>query len=107
MDDLCARNLLFIFPERVKLSHASRDCRNLGGEVAAPVNEEENEKILDLTKTFPNECMTFGNSISWIGVEKIADVNGWTQTGDVDKKVSFNKLGEKYMKSLEDDAENV
>ena len=107
MDDLCARKLFFIFPERVKLSHASRDCRNLGGEVAAPVNEEENEKILDLTKTFPNECMTFGNSVSWIGVEKIADVNGWAQTGDVDKKVSFNKLGEKYMKSLEDDAENV
>ena len=72
-----------------------------------PINEEENKEILDLAKRFPNACMTFGNSVSWIGVEKILDAKGWTQTGDVDKNASFNKLGEKQMKSLEDDAENV
>ena len=52
--------------------------------------------------------MIFGNTVSWIGVEKIASgAPGWTQTGDANKNVSFNKLGQKYMKSLEDDAENV
>ena len=106
-ENLCKRKVFFIFPKRVKLSEASRECRVLGGEVAAPVTEEENKEIVDLTKLFPSQCMTFSNSVSWIGVERISKYGGWTQTGNASKIATFNKLGKKYMKSLEDDAENV
>ena len=102
----CIKKEFYVSPKKIERKEASDNCVSMGGQVAAPTNEEENIKILELIKKYP-ECVTNGNSLAWIGVEKKANTVTWKQVGRPNNNALFNKLGPDRIKELENDAEDI
>ena len=95
MKNFCFKKEYFVFPSAVVLTKASDHCVSLGGQVAAPSNENENEMLLKLIKEYP-ECLEDKHNLVWIGV----GIPG------LENQTVFNKL-EDHIRDLENDAEDV
>jgi hypothetical protein len=102
LTDFCNKKEFYVSPQKVSLLQASTHCKSLGGQIAAPSNEEENDKLFNLIKDYP-DCLDNENSFAWIGIEKKAKSGSWNQVEKPDSIVLFNKLGESNIKDLEYD----
>ena len=88
------------------MAQASAHCKSFGGQVAAPSDEEENEKALNLITNYP-QCMDDSNSVAWIGVEQKANSRKWNQVGKENNGILFNKLKINILKDIENNVEDV
>ena len=70
MSSLCKKKTFFVIPHDVSLRVAFKQCQALGGQIAVPENDEENDKVVDLVSEF-KQCFDNPNSIAWIGIEKM------------------------------------
>ena len=104
----CDKKEYFVFPSEVLLLKASDHCLSMGGQVAAPSNEDENRNLLEIINQYP-ECLANENKIAWIGVEKKANNVTWNQVGisGSDSNAVFNNLDEDILKDLENEGEDI
>ena len=65
----------------------------MGGQVAAPSNEEENRNLLEMVKPYP-QCFHYKKRVVWMGVVKNVNHTDWTLVGknNADNKTMLNNL---------------
>ena len=88
---LCNRKIFFVIPYDRDLRFSHKQCRSLGGQIAAPKTEEENQDLLKAVKSFP-VCLDNPNSISWIGIEKLKNTNTWKMVMSTRNASNFTML---------------
>ena len=103
---LCKKKIFFVIPHDRDLKFSHKQCRALGGQIAAPQTDEENTDLLQAVKSFP-VCLDNHNSISWIGIEKLKNTNNWnivrgSKTASNFTKLTAHKLLKAMGSSLED-----
>ena len=88
---LCNRKIFFVIPHDRDLRFSHKQCRSLGGQIAAPKTDEENNDLLRAVQTFP-VCLDNQNSISWIGIEKLKGTHKWKIVMSSKYASNFTKL---------------
>ena len=87
IDDMaifCKEKSFFVFSNHIDLLTAHKQCQAMGGEIAAPNGEEENQEIRELVRTF-DSCLRNPDSIAWIGIEKNPSYPQWIFVNAVDQ----------------------
>lgn len=67
-----------VFPEQRSFRSATHLCKTLKGEITVPMNKEQNELFVTLTKPFLDVCSNAYNIYMWVGI-RAEVINGSLQ----------------------------
>lgn len=79
-ESICSRQSLssiLVFPEHRTFDKSARLCHASGGQLAVPVDDQENTFLINLSSEYKNECTGDYTDTVWLGLRADLETNTW------------------------------